>query len=151
MSSLNKVLLMGRLTRDPELRVTPNGTSICKFSVATSRRYKLADGTLKEDVTFHDVDAFGKQAEVVSKFFTKGKLIFIEGRLRQDQWEGQNGEKRSKVVVVLEGLQFIGPKEGGSDFSEGSSYDTASASGRGEVAVAKAAVAEESFDDDVPF
>ena len=85
MSSFNKVILLGRLTRDPELRVTPNGNNICKFSIAVSRKFKAADGSLKEEVAFIDIDAFGRQAELVSKYFSKGKPIFMEGRLKLDQ------------------------------------------------------------------
>jgi single-strand DNA-binding protein len=110
MGSFNKVLLMGNLTRDPELRVTQGGMSICKFSVATSRQSKAADGTAREETVFVDVDAFGKQADVIAKYFTKGRQIFVEGRLRLDQWETQSGEKRSKLGVVLEGFQFVGPR-----------------------------------------
>ncbi|MDR1891089.1 MAG: single-stranded DNA-binding protein [Puniceicoccales bacterium] len=110
MASFNKVILMGNLTRDPELRVTQQGSSICKFAVAVSRQAKQADGTLKEETTFVDVDAFGKQAEVIGKYLTKGRPILIEGRLRLDQWETQSGEKRSKLGVVLESFQFVGSR-----------------------------------------
>lgn len=150
MSSFNKVILLGRLTRDPELRVTPNGNNICKLSIAVSRKYKLADGSMKEEVTFIDVDAFGRQAEVITKFFSKGKPIFIEGRLKLDQWETQAGEKRSKLSVVLENFQFIGGKEDASEFSEPSNYESSSPPAR--MAMAKGvSVSEDSFDDDVPF
>ncbi|MDR1233199.1 MAG: single-stranded DNA-binding protein [Puniceicoccales bacterium] len=110
MASFNKVILMGNLTRDPELRVTQQGMSICKFAVAVSRQTKLADGTMKEETAFVDVDAFGKQAEVIGKYFTKGRPILLEGRLRLDQWESQSGEKRSKLGVVLENFQFVGSR-----------------------------------------
>ncbi|MDR2779333.1 MAG: single-stranded DNA-binding protein [Puniceicoccales bacterium] len=110
MASFNKVILMGNFTRDPELRVTQQGTSICKFSVAVSRQTKSADGTMKEETAFVDVDAFGKQAEVIGKYFIKGRPILLEGRLRLDQWESQSGEKRSKLGVVLENFQFVGSR-----------------------------------------
>lgn len=108
MASFNKVILLGNLTRDPEVRATASGTSICKFGLATSRISRNSDGESREEVVFVDVDAFGKQAELIGRYFTKGRPIFIEGRLRLDQWESQTGEKRSKICVVLESFQFIG-------------------------------------------
>jgi len=118
MASFNKVILMGNLTRDPELRVTPGGTSICKMGIATSRRFKTQSGEQREETTFVDVDAFGKQAEVISKYMTKGRPIMLEGRLRYDQWESNTGDKRSKLSVVLENFQFLGRgtgSDGGGD------------------------------------
>ncbi|MDR0351437.1 MAG: single-stranded DNA-binding protein [Puniceicoccales bacterium] len=110
MASFNKVILLGNLTRDPELRSTNNGTSICKFGLATTRVSRSAEGDTREEVVFIDVDCFGKQAELIAKYFVKGKSIFVEGRLRLDQWESAAGEKRSKLVAVLENFQFIGSK-----------------------------------------
>jgi single-strand DNA-binding protein len=114
-ASYNKVLLMGNLTRDPEMRVTPGGLSICKFSIAVNRKFKTQDGQEKEEVTFVDIDSFGKQAEIISKFFGKGKPIFVEGRLKLDQWDDKTtGAKRSKLGVVLDNFQFIdGPRGSG--------------------------------------
>ena len=107
MSSFNKVILLGNLTRDPELRVTASGLSICKLGLAVNRRFKAKDGEQKEEVTFVDVDSFGRQAETISKYFSKGKPILVEGRLKLDQWANQEGEKRSKMGVVLEQFQFV--------------------------------------------
>jgi single-strand DNA-binding protein len=101
---------MGNLTRDPELRMTPQGVAICKFSIAVSRQAKAADGTPREETAFIDIDSFGKQAETINRYMTKGRPILIEGRLRLDQWESQSGEKRSKLCVVLEGFQFVGAR-----------------------------------------
>lgn len=152
MSSFNKVLLLGRLTRDPELRVTPNGINICKFSIAVSRKFKASDGSMKEETTFVDIDTFGKQAEVIAKFFSKGKPIFIEGRLKLDQWDSPTGEKRSKLGVVLENFQFIGAKEDASEFSDFSGYESVSPAVRSAPTVARvSSVSEDNFDDDVPF
>ncbi len=127
MASYNRVILMGNLTRDPDMRVTPGGTSICKFSVAVSRQFAGQDGNQREETTFVDVDSFGKQAEVISKFFGKGKPILVEGRLRQDQWETKEGEKRSKLVVVLERFEFVGSAggrgEGGESGGRGGDYE----------------------------
>src|SRR5436190_2572483 len=114
MPSLNKVLLMGNLTRDPELRVTPKGTSICQFSLAINRKFKMESGESREEVIFVDVEAWGKQGETIAKYLTKGRPLFVEGRLRLDQWEDKNTkEKRSRMKVVLENFQFLGDSRGG--------------------------------------
>ena len=109
MSAFNKVILMGNLTRDPDLRVTPKGLSVCQFSLAVNSTYKDREGNPKEEVTFVDVDSFGKQADVIAKHLAKGRPLLIEGRLKQDTWEDKDGGKRSKLKVVLEGFQFVGP------------------------------------------
>lgn len=110
-------MLMGNLTRDPELKTLPSGMSVARLSLAVNRSYTDKDGAKKEEVTFVDVDAFGKQAEVIGKYFAKGKPILVEGRLKLDQWEDKNtGEKRSRLGVVLENFSFVGTKaEGGSE------------------------------------
>jgi single-strand DNA-binding protein len=114
MASFNKVLLMGNLTRDPQLKYLPSQTAVAEFGIACNRKFKGPQGEDREDVLFVDVAAFGKQAEVINQYFTKGKPIFIEGRLKLDQWEDkQGGGKRSKLTVVLEGFQFIGGRDGG--------------------------------------
>lgn len=110
MASFNKVILIGNLTRDPELRVTASGHSICKIGLATSRVYSTKDGERREETTFVDIDAFGKQAEVISKYMRKGRPLMVEGRLKLDQWES-DGQKRSKLSVVLENFQFLGSRE----------------------------------------
>ena len=103
----NKVILAGNLTRDPELRTTPKGTSIAKFGLAINRNWTGEDGQKREEVTFVDVDAFGKQAEVIGKYFRKGRSVLIEGRLKLDQWDDkQTGQKRSRLGVVLESFSF---------------------------------------------
>ena len=114
MPSLNKVLLMGNLTRDPELRVTPKGTSICQFSLAINRTFKMESGETREEVTYIDIEAWGKQGETIAKYVTKGRPLFVEGRLRLDQWEDKNTkEKRSRMKVVLDNFQFLGDSRGG--------------------------------------
>ncbi|MDR1255334.1 MAG: single-stranded DNA-binding protein [Puniceicoccales bacterium] len=110
MASFNKVILMGNLTRDPEVRVSTSGVTICKLGLAVSRVVRTPDGSTREETLFIDVDSFGKQAELLGKHMTKGRSILLEGRLRLDQWEGQNGEKRNKIVVVLENFQFVGSR-----------------------------------------
>ncbi|MDO8539753.1 MAG: single-stranded DNA-binding protein [Opitutaceae bacterium] len=114
MPSLNKVMLMGNLTRDPELRVTPKGTSICQFSLAINRKFKMESGESREEVIFVDIEAWGKQGETIAKFVTKGRPLFVEGRLKLDQWEDKNTkEKKSKMRVVLEQFEFLGDGRGG--------------------------------------
>ena len=108
MANFNKVILAGNLTRDPELRVTPQGLSIAKLSLAVNRNYRTANGEEQEETTYVDVDAFGKPAEIISKYMGKGRPILVEGRLKTDAWTNQAGEKRSKLKVVLENFQFLG-------------------------------------------
>lgn len=109
MAQLNKVFLIGNLTRDPELRVTPKGTPICQFGLAINRQYKDESGATRDETTFVDIEAWGKQGELVSKYLTKGSPCFVEGRLRLDQWEDkQSGQKRSWLKVVLDNVQFLG-------------------------------------------
>ena len=114
MPSLNKVMLMGNLTRDPELRVTPKGTPICQFSLAINRQFKMESGETREEVIFVDIEAWGKQGETIAKYMTKGRPLYVEGRLKLDQWEDKNTkEKKSKMKVVLEQFQFLGDSRGG--------------------------------------
>jgi single-strand DNA-binding protein len=109
MASFNKVILMGNLTRDPELRYTPKGTAVAKFGLAVNRVWRTETGETKEEVTFVDVDVFGRTAENVSQYMRKGSPIFIEGRLRLDTWEDkQTQQKRSKLGVVADVVQFLG-------------------------------------------
>ena len=113
MGNYNKVMLMGNLTRDPELRYLQSGTAVCDFGLAVNRNYTRASGEKAEEVLFIDITAFGRQAEVVSEFLQKGRPVFIEGRLKLDQWTGQDGQKRSKHGVVLERFQYIDSRGGG--------------------------------------
>ncbi|MGF1452877.1 MAG: single-stranded DNA-binding protein [Opitutales bacterium] len=156
MASFNKVILMGNLTRDPETRQTPGGMVICKLGLAVSRKYSTQQGEQREETTFVDVDCFGKQAEVISKYMSKGRPILIEGRLRLDQWETQSGEKRNKMVVVCENFQFVGGRgdnDGGGAYDGGgstASYERSAPAPRHSKA-APAAAESEFEDDDVPF
>lgn len=114
MPNYNKVLLMGNLTRDVELKYTPNtNTAVAKFGLAVNRRYKGGDGEMKEETTFVDCDAWGQTAENLSKWFSKGKPIFIEGRLKLDTWQDKDGSNRSKLKVVVDNFQFVDSKGGG--------------------------------------
>jgi single-strand DNA-binding protein len=108
MANFNKVILAGNLTRDPEVRYTPKGTAIAKLGLAINRSWKTETGETKEEVTFVDVDAFGRTAEVISQYLKKGRPILVEGRLKLDQWDDkQTGQKRSRLGVVLENFQFL--------------------------------------------
>ena len=113
MASLNKVLLIGNLTRDPDVRMMSNGRPVCNFGLALNRSYKDAEGNRKEETTFVDVESFGPRAEAIGRFFTKGRAIFIEGRLKLDQWESKEGEKRSALRVVLDSFEFVDTKQDG--------------------------------------
>ena len=117
MAGYNKVILIGNLTRDPELRYTAKGMAIAKIGLAVNRNWRNEAGEQKEEVTYVDVDAFGRQAELIGQYLKKGSPFMLEGRLKLDQWDDkQTGQKRSRLGVVLEGFQFIGGgggREGG--------------------------------------
>lgn len=126
--SFNQVILMGNLTRDPELRQTPNGQNVCSFSLALNRSYKGSDGNWQEATDYVDVVAWGPLGERVSQYLTKGRPCLVNGRLQSRSWE-QDGQKRSKVEVVAQDVTFLGgPGEGGSGGNGGSSSAGASAS-----------------------
>ncbi len=109
MAGFNKVILVGNLTRDPELRYTPKGVAIAKLGLAVNRSWRTETGELKEEVTFIDIDAFSKSAETIAQYLKKGSPLLVEGRLRLDQWDDkQTGQKRSRLGVVLESFQFLG-------------------------------------------
>lgn len=113
MASFNKVILAGNLTRDPELRYTPKGTAVCRFTLAVSRTWTGEDGQKKEEVSFIDIDAWGRQGEVVAQYMKKGRPFLVEGRLKQDTWEDKNTkQKQSKLKVVLESFSFIDSNRG---------------------------------------
>jgi len=113
MANFNKVILAGNLTRDPELRYTPKGTAIAQITLALNRKWKTETGEMREEVSFIDVDAFGRQAEVIGQYLKKGRPFLVEGRLKQDTWEDKNTkQKQSKVKVVLESFSFIDSNRG---------------------------------------
>jgi len=154
MASFNKVILLGNLTRDPETRVTANGLTICKLGMAVSRVYSTKDGERKEETTFVDIDAFGKQAEVITKYMRKGRPLMVEGRLKLDQWETNEGQKRSKLGVVLENFQFVGGRDDnvGSDSGSSDGYEKSSPpKNSAPSSSAPASQSDDSLDEDVPF
>ncbi len=114
MPNLNKVMLMGNLTRDPETKYTPKGTAICQFGLAINRSYTLENGEKREEVTFVDCEAYARLAEIVGEYCTKGRPLFVEGRLKLDSWDDKaSGQKRSKMKVVIETMQLLGGREDG--------------------------------------
>jgi single-strand DNA-binding protein len=113
MANFNKVLLMGNLTRDPQLRYTPSQAAVCDFGLAINRKWKAQDGQMKEEVCFVDCTAWGRTGENISKYMTKGRPLFVEGRLTYQTWDGKDGQKRSKLLVTVENFQFIDSKGGG--------------------------------------
>jgi single-strand DNA-binding protein len=120
MANLNKVLLLGNLTRDPEVRYTPKGTAVGDLGIAVNRRVSDGNGNWSDEVTFVDVTVWGTNAENAQKYLTKGRGVFIEGRLQMDTWEDkQSGQKRSKLKVVAEVLQFLPDGKGGTPGSGG--------------------------------
>lgn len=108
MASVNRVVLVGNLTRDPELRYLPSGTPVCNVGIAVNSRRKDADGQWVEEANFFDIAVFGKQAENCSQYLAKGSQVAVDGRLRSRSWETNEGQKRSKVEVVADSVQFLG-------------------------------------------
>lgn len=107
MPNLNKVMLIGRLCRDPELRYLPSNTAITSFGLAINRRWRNQQGEQQEEVTFIDCEAFGKPAETINQYVSKGQPLFVEGRLKLDQWQDKEGNNRSRMKVVVERFEFI--------------------------------------------
>ncbi|MCC6880868.1 MAG: single-stranded DNA-binding protein [Verrucomicrobiales bacterium] len=115
MANLNKVMLIGNLTRDPEVRYTPKGTAVTDIALAVNRIYSTDEGERREEATFVDVTLWGRQAEIAGQYMRKGRPVFVEGRLQMDTWEDkQTGQKRSRLKVIGEAFQFLGGKEDGS-------------------------------------
>ncbi len=149
MASLNKVLLIGNLTRDPEVRMMSSGRPVCNFGLALNRNYKDAEGNKKEEVTFVDVECFGPRAEAVGRFFSKGRPIFVEGRLKLDQWETKEGEKRSAIRVVLDNFEFVdaGKSDGPTPSDQSARPVTSNEKPKPQESFSE----DNGFDEDVPF
>ena len=130
--NVNKVILLGRLTRDPKLSYLPSQTAVVEFSLATSRKFKKQDGSQGASVCFADCQMFGKRAEVINKYLHKGDPLFVEGRLKYETWDAPDGSKRSKLRVLVENFEFI---------NNGSQGQTENADGK----------AGSNVDDDIPF
>lgn len=120
MFSLNRAQIIGNLTRDPEVRSLPSGQSVVNFAVATNRRWKDKDGNTKEDTQYHDISIWGRLGELASQMLSKGKKVYIEGRLNTSSWEGSDGAKRQRTEIVADSFIPLSPKDS-------SSFDVASA------------------------
>lgn len=112
MISINKVILVGNVTKDPELKSTPSGTKVCSFSIATNRTFKDADGSKKEEAEFHNIVLFGKQAENTAQYMKKGSQIMIEGRIRTRSWDKEDGTKAYRTEIVGDVVQFGSKPQG---------------------------------------
>lgn len=151
MASVNKVFLIGNLTRDPEVKYTPKGSAVADVAIAINRYYTTDSGEKREETTFVDVELWGRTAELAGQYLKKGSQVFFEGRLRMDSWEDKNtGQKRNKLRVVAEGMQFLDRKGsgGGGDDSGGSER---SAPQRSESRPRPPAASDPDGDDDIPF
>jgi single-strand DNA-binding protein len=151
MASFNKVILLGNLTRDPEVRYTPKGTAVTELGMAVNRVYTAENGEKREDTTFVDVTLWGRTAEIAGEYLKKGRPVFIEGRLQLDTWDDkQSGQKRSKLKVVGEGLQLLGGRPGGGG-GGGGGGDEEGGSRSSRPAPPPKAAASEPDDDEIPF
>jgi len=145
MANFNKVILAGNLTRDPQLSYTPaNNTAVCKFGLAVNRVWRDQAGERREDTCFVDLTAWGRQAETINKYLTKGRPILVEGRLQFSQWTSQDGQKRSKLEVVVENFQFLGAPQGGDGGGQGGGQPARARGQAGSAAPAGAGAAAQS-------
>lgn len=153
MASLNKVLLIGNLTRDPELRYIPSGSAVTSFTVATNRVYKLQTGEKKEEVSFVRVVVWGRTAEVCNDYLKKGRPVFVEGRLQSRSWDGADGQKKSTLEVIAENVQFLGQGGAGAGRERGGETPgKMPASGKEEVPeIQLEEPAGKNSEDEVPF
>jgi single-strand DNA-binding protein len=148
MASFNKIILIGNLTRDPQLSYTPNNTAICKFGIATNSKWKDREGNPREETCFVDCTVFGKAAETFNQYMAKGRSVLVEGRLKLDQWTTPEGDKRSKHEVVVDNFTFLGGRGEGNARGEGPGRGT-------EVAAAAGATSGAGYEppqgDGIPF
>jgi single-strand DNA-binding protein len=151
MASFNKVILLGNLTRDPEVRYTPKGSAVCDLGVAVNRQYTLDSGEKREEVTYVDVVLWARLAEIAGEYLKKGRPIFIEGRLQMDTWDDkQTGQKRSKLRVIGETMQLLGSRPqgtGGADAEGGGTTRPQKTA----APPAKSSGSAEADDDEIPF
>jgi single-strand DNA-binding protein len=164
MASFNKVILLGNLTRDPQLSYTPSQTAVVEIGLAVNRKFKKQDGSQSEEVCFVDCQMYGKRAEVINKYCKKGNPLMIEGRLKFDSWQGQDGSKRSKLRVMIESFEFISSggggggnrsQGGGGDYNgggqQGGGYNSNQGGGQGGGGYNAGGQAPPVADDDIPF
>jgi single-strand DNA-binding protein len=151
MASLNKVMLIGNLTRDPEVKYTPKGTAVTEIGLAVNRQYTAENGEKREEVTFIDVTLWGRVAEIVGEYCKKGRPLFVEGRLQLDTWDDKtSGQKRSKLKVVGENIQLLGSKPAGGGEGE-ESRPVSRAAAKPAQGQKKAEPELEPEEDDIPF
>jgi single-strand DNA-binding protein len=151
MASFNKVILLGNLTRDPEIRYTPKGTAVTEIGLAVNRVYTAENNEKREETTFVDVTLWGRTAEIAGEYLKKGRPCLIEGRLQLDSWEDkQSGQKRSKLKVVGEALQLLGSRPGGGGGAPEAGEDPPTRSGKSSAPPAKSSTPEPD-DDEIPF
>lgn len=155
MSGFNKVIMMGNLTRDPEFKQLPSGQSICRLGLASNRQFKSRQSdSMVQEVCFVDIDVWGNQAESCNKYLEKGRSILIEGRLKLDTWQDNEGQKRSKHSIVAERVTFLksgSVADDGMQAAQSSDFGQASASAAPKAKKSAKPAASESFDDDLPF
>jgi single-strand DNA-binding protein len=152
MASFNKVILLGNLTRDPEVRYTPKGTAVTELGMAVNRVYTAENGEKREETTFVDVTLWGRTAEIAGEYLKKGRPVFIEGRLQLDTWDDkQSGQKRSKLKVVGEGLQLIGSRPGGGGGGGGGDEEASGAPRASKSTPPPKAAPSAPDDDEIPF
>jgi single-strand DNA-binding protein len=152
MASFNKVILLGNLTRDPEIRYTPKGSAVCDLGIAVNRQYTLENGERREEVTYVDVVLWARLAEIAAEYLKKGRPVFIEGRLQLDTWDDkQSGQKRSKLRVIGENMQMLGSRQGGGGAESGDNDRPARATTPPPKAAAAAPASAEPDDDEIPF
>ena len=150
MASYNKVILVGNLTRDPQMRYLPSQQAVCEFGLAVNHRWKTPDGQQREEVCFVDCDLFGRQAETFNQYMSKGKPVLVEGRLKFDQWEGKDGTKRSKHRVSVDRFVFLGAAGGPGGQAPGAAPRPAQAPANAPAAAAPAPAEEPAYDSAPP-
>ena len=152
MASFNKVILLGNLTRDPEVRYTPKGSAVCDLGIAVNRVYTTEGGERREEVTFVDVVLWARLAEIAGEYLRKGRPVFIEGRLQMDSWDDkQTGQKRTKLRVVGESMQLLGGRPGGAAGETNEEDRVATSAGSKTAAPPKPARSAEPGEDEIPF
>jgi single-strand DNA-binding protein len=152
MASFNKVILLGNLTRDPEVRYTPKGSAVCDLGVAVNRVYTTDSGEKREEVTYVDVVLWARLAEIAGEYLKKGRPIFIEGRLQMDTWDDkQTGQKRTRLRVVGESMQLLGSRPAGTGAAAETAGEDRQTSGKTSVPPSKSAAPAQPDEDEIPF
>ena len=152
MASFNKVILLGNLTRDPEVRYTPKGSAVCDLGIAVNRVYTTDSGEKREEVTYVDVVLWARLAEIAGEYLKKGRPVFVEGRLQMDSWDDkQTGQKRTKLRVVGESMQLLGSRPGGAAGESADEDRPGTSAGSKTAAPPKSAKPTERDDDEIPF